>query len=215
LAECVLAMRIVLIHGLGRSAFSLVGLSKVLLQAGHEPEFFRYTAWWESFDDMVGRLRDRLQTLSTLGPYGIVSHSMGAILTRAALAQADFPLPAHVVMLAPPNQSPQAARLIHSLPSTSLVFGWFSGQCGHNLASPDFYAQLPPLECPYTLIAGTKGPIGPFTPFGQEPNDWIVGLNEVRMRPGDVPVEIPALHSFIMNDSRVKKLTVKAFSEVN
>jgi hypothetical protein len=88
-----------------------------------------------------------------------VSHSMGAILTRAALAQADFPLPAHVVMLAPPNQPPQAARIVRSLPSTSLVFGWFSGQCGHNLASPDFYAQLPPLECPYTLIAGTIGPV--------------------------------------------------------
>ncbi len=208
-------MKIVLIHGLGRTSFSLAGMSKALSQAGHSPEFFSYTALLESFDNIARRLRDRLHTLSTLGPYGIVSHSMGAILTRAALTQADFPLPAHVVMLAPPNQSSQAARLVHSLSPTSLVFGWFSGQCGHNLANPDFYTQLPPLDCPYTLIAGTSGPIGPFTPFGLEPNDWIVGLNEVRMRPDDVPIEVPALHSFIMNYDRVKEITVKAFSPAN
>jgi pimeloyl-ACP methyl ester carboxylesterase len=206
-------MNILLIHGLGRTSFSLMGMSNALKQAGHQPEFFSYTALLESFDAIAQRLRDRLRTLSTLGPYGIVSHSMGAILTRAALAQADFPLPAHVVMLAPPNQSPQAARLVHSLPTTSLLFAWFSGQCGHNLANPDFYAQLPPLDCPYTLIAGTLGPTGSFTPFGEQPNDWIVGLNEVRMRPDDLPIEVPALHSFIMNDNRVKQLTVKAFSQ--
>jgi hypothetical protein len=205
-------MNILLIHGLGRTSSSLSEMAKALSQAGHSPEFFSYTALLESFDDIVIKLRDRLQTLSALGPYGVVSHSMGAILTRAALIQADFPLPAHVVMLAPPNQSSRAARLAHRLPPISFAFGWFSGQCGYNLANPDFYAQLPPLMCPYTLVAGTIGPVGPFAPFGLEPNDWVVGLSEVRMRPDDVPIEIPALHSFIMNHSKAKKVVVEAFS---
>ena len=202
-------MNILLVHGLGRTPLSLSGMGKALSQAGHTPEFFGYVALLQPFDDIVVRLRDRLKTLSILGPYGVVSHSMGGVLTRAAIAQANFPLPAHVVMLAPPNQSPRAARLANRL----LPFRWFSGQSGHNMASIDFYTQLPPLSCPYTLIAGTVGPTGPFTPFGNELNDMIVGIEEVRMHPHDVPVEVLALHSFIMDNSGVKKTVVKIFSD--
>ncbi len=203
-------MNILLIHGLGRTAFSMSGMKEALSQAGHTPELFSYVALLQPFDDIAVRLRDRLKTLSTLGPYGIVSHSMGGILARAALAQASFPLPAHVIMLAPPNQSPRAARLANQL----LPFRWFSGQSGHNMASVDFYAQLPPLSCPYTLIAGTVGPTGPFTPFGDELNDVIVGLEEVRMHPHDVPIEVPALHSFIMDNNTVKTTVVEIFSSI-
>ncbi len=203
-------MNILLIHGLGRTPFSMSGIGKALSRAGHTPEFFGYVALLQPFDDIVKRLRDRLKTLPALGPYGIVSHSMGGVLTRAALAQANFPLPAHVVMLAPPNQSPKAARLANRL----MPFRWFSRQSGHNMASIDFYAQLPPLSCPYTLIAGTIGPTGPFTPFGNELNDMIVGLEEVRMHPHDVPVEVSALHSFIMDNDKVKMIVVEALSSV-
>lgn len=203
-------MNILLIHGLGRTPFSMAGMGKALSRAGHTPDLFGYVALIEPFDDIVVRLRDRLKNLSNLGPYGIVSHSMGGILTRAALAQADFPLPAHVVMLAPPNQSPKAAQLANRL----LPFRWFSGQSGHNMASVEFYAQLPPLSCPYTLIAGTIGPTGPFTPFGNELNDVIVGLEEVRMHPHDVPIEVLALHSFIMDNNSVKTTVAEIFSNI-
>ena len=203
-------MNILLIHGLGRTPFSMSGMGKALSQAGHTPELFGYVALLEPFDDIVVRLRDRLKKISALGPYGIVSHSMGGILTRATLALANFPLPAHVVMLAPPNQSPKAARLANHL----LPFRWFSGQSGHNMASLDFYAQLPPLSCPYTLIAGTVGPVGPFMPFGNELNDMIVGLEEVRMHPHDVPIEVLALHSFIMDNRSVKTTVVEIFSAI-
>lgn len=203
-------MNILLIHGLGRTPFSMSGMGKALTRAGHKAEFFGYVALLESFDDITLRLRDRLSALSRSGPYGVVSHSMGGILTRAALAQANFPLPAHAVMLAPPNQSPRAARLANQL----LPFRWFSGQSGHNMASRDFYAQLPPLICPYTLIAGTSGLIGPFTPFGSEPNDLIVGLEEVRMHPHDTPIEVPSLHSFIMDNDSVKTTVAEIFSSI-
>ena len=43
-------------------------------------------AFAESFDRIVERLRVRLQELSSQGNYGIVAHSLGGLLTRAALA---------------------------------------------------------------------------------------------------------------------------------
>ncbi|MGB3295401.1 MAG: alpha/beta fold hydrolase [Phormidesmis sp.] len=202
-------MKILLIHGLGRTPLSMWGMAAALRKAGHTPIFFGYTSLLQSFDQIVEGLRDRLQQLSTDGPYGIVSHSLGGVLTRAALADADFPLPAHVVMLAPPNQAPRIGQLANGLPP----FRWFSGQSGQNLASPEFYRQLPILSCPYTLIAGTVGLTGSLSLFGEEVNDFIVGIEEVKMQPQDVPLKVPALHSFMMNDSRAQALTVGAFSE--
>lgn len=184
------------------------GLAFALRANGHKTETFGYVALSESFDDIVGRLRDRLKTLSSSGAYGIVSHSLGGVLTRAALAQPDFPPPVQVVMLAPPNQSPRLGRFANYL----LPYQLFSRQCGANLASRDFYACLPPLNCPYTIVAGTAGPVGTFSPFGQEVNDGIVSLEESKMRESDRPIEIPAFHSFIMNYPQTKALTVSAFS---
>ncbi|MGC1307867.1 MAG: alpha/beta fold hydrolase [Phormidesmis sp.] len=200
-------MNILLIHGLGRTPLSMWGIGGALRNAGHSPEFFGYTAVLQSFDDIAERLRDRLHHLSTLGPYGIVAHSLGGVLTRAALAQADFPLPAHVVMLAPPNQSPRLARIANSLPP----YRWFTGQSGHNLANPDFYAQLPSLSCPYTIITGTVGPTGLFSLFGEEINDLIVGAEESKMHSHDRPLQVSALHSWIMNSHTAQAMTVAAF----
>ncbi len=201
-------MNILLIHGLGRSPLSMWSLAQALRKAGHTPAFFGYVALLQSFDEIVRDLRYCLHKLSNLGPYGIVSHSLGGVLTRAALAEATFPLPAHVVMLAPPNQSPRAGQLANLF----LPFRWFAGQSGQNIASAAFYAQLPPLHCPYTLIAGTAGPTGSFSPFGDELNDLIIGLTEVKMNPQDSLILIPALHSFIMNSPSAQAAVISAFS---
>jgi hypothetical protein len=200
-------MNILLIHGLGRTPLSMWSMASALRQAGHSPVFFGYSAFLQSFDGIVERLRDRLHPLSTQGPYGIVSHSLGGVLTRAALAQANFPLPAHVVMLAPPNQSPRMGRFANQL----LPYQWIASQSGQNLASLEFYAQLAPLTCPYTIIAGTAGPTGFLSPFGNEINDMIVGIEEVKMQQQDQPVCIPAFHSFIMNSRAAQEIAVKAF----
>ena len=201
-------MNILLIHGLGRTPASLWSMAQALKRAGHTTEFFGYMTALQSFDEIADKLRDRIRQLSPLGDYGIVSHSLGGVLTRAALASTDFPLPAHVVMLAPPNQSPLAARLANRL----FPFRWFARQSGHNMADYGFYTQLPVLSCPYTLIAGISGPTGPLSPFGQEPNDLIVSLAETRMKSDDDVCQVPALHTFIMNNARVQQLTVAAFA---
>ena len=187
----------------------MAGLAAALRSANHETELFSYMAWLQSFDDIARRLRDRFQSLSSAGSYGVVSHSLGGVLTRAALAQVDFPLPTHVVMLAPPNQSPRLGRWANRL----LPYQLFSKQCGANLANSDFYDCLPTLECPYTIITGTAGMVGPMSPFGAEANDMVVGVEETKMRPSDRPIEVPAFHSFIMNNASVKQLTVDTFAD--
>ncbi|MGB5634389.1 MAG: alpha/beta hydrolase, partial [Waterburya sp.] len=102
-------MKILLIHGLSRTPLSLLGLEQSLQQTGLATEHFSYFAVTESFDRIVKRLRVRLQALASQGDYGIVAHSLGGLLTRAALGLGLIKLPQHIVMLGTPNQLPRLA----------------------------------------------------------------------------------------------------------
>ncbi len=201
-------MKILLIHGLSRTPLSLLNLEWHLQQTGWTTEQFSYLAFAESFDRIVERLRDRLETLASQGSYGIVAHSLGGLLTRSALGLSSIKLPKHIVMLGTPNQPPRLAPHAWRLPP----FRWWTGQCGLNLTSPAFFASLPRIESPYTIIAGTSGLRGVWSPFGDELNDGIVALNETRLSHRDRIVQLPVLHTFMMNNPTVQKTVVRAFS---
>jgi hypothetical protein len=199
-------MKILLIHGLSRTPLSLLSLEWCLQQAGFVTEHFGYFAFTESFDRIVERLRVRIQGLAGQGSYGIVAHSLGGLLTRAALGLNPLKFPQQIVMLGTPNQPPRLATYAWRLPP----FRWFTGQCGFNLTSPAFFASLPKLESPYTIVAGTGGPTGPWSPFGDERNDGIVALSETRLSPQDQIVQLPVVHTFMMNDSSVQNTVLQA-----
>jgi hypothetical protein len=203
-------MKVLLIHGLSRTSLSLFSLEWRLRQVGYETEQFGYTAFLESYPRIVQRLRIRLQALSSQGSYGIVAHSLGGLLTRSALGSVTFPLPKQVVMLGTPNRLPRLALLAWQL----APFQWLTGQCGLNLASPNFFAQLPLLQSPYKIIAGTQGFRGFGSPFGFEVNDGIVALRETRLSESDRLLELPVNHTFMMNDRAVKETVVRALGLV-
>ena len=204
-------MKILLIHGLSRTPLSLLGLEWYLQQTGITTEQFGYLAVTQTFDRIVQRLRIRLETIASEGSYGIVAHSLGGLLTRAALGLGSIKLPQHIVMLGTPNQPPRLATHAWRL----LPFRWWTGQCGFNLTNPDFFASLPSIESPYTIVAGTGGPRGFWSPFGDELNDGIVALNETRFSPDDSVIQLPVMHTFMMNDSRVQKSIVQALGIEN
>ncbi len=199
-------MKILLIHGLSRTPLSLLGLEWHLQQRGQPTEQFSYLAVAETFDRIVERLRVRLQALASQGSYGIIAHSLGGLLTRAALGLESIKLPQHIVMLGTPNQLPRLAPHAWRVP----LFRWWTGQCGLNLADPDFFASLPKIKANYTIVAGTGGLRGSWSPFGDELNDGIVALNETRLSDRDQIVQLPVMHTFMMNDSRVQKTVVQA-----
>ena len=200
-------MKILLIHGLSRTPLSLLSLEWYLQQTGRKTEQFSYLAVTETFDLIVERLRIRLQTLASQEAYGIVAHSLGGLLTRKALGLGSIELPKHIVMLGTPNQLPRLAPYAWRLPP----FRWWTGQCGFNLTDPNFFASLPRIESPYTIVAGTGGIKGFLSPFGDEPNDGIVALSETRLSHSDRIVRLPVMHTFMMNNSSVQKTVRQAF----
>ncbi|MCU0548614.1 MAG: alpha/beta hydrolase [Leptolyngbya sp. Prado105] len=198
------AMKILLIHGLSRTPLSLLLLERRLQQAGWTTEHFAYTAVLESYDRIVARLQSRLHRIQE--PYSIVVHSLGGLLTRSALGQNESALPNHVVMLGTPNRQPRLATFANQIP----LFQWWTGQCGANLAEQAFFVNLPPLESPYTIIAGTSGPRGVWSPFGADLNDGIVALNETYLSPCDRVITFPVYHTFMMNHWHVQETVVQA-----
>lgn len=194
-------MNILLVHGLGRTPLSMFGLASALRKAGHHTTFFGYSSTFESISRIVRRLTRKLETLGR-APIGLVGHSLGGILLRMALAQSPKRSVAHFVMLGTPNQPPRMARWAWRVPP----FRFGTRECGRLLATPALYADVPPIKVPHTVIAGTAGPCGQWSPFGSEANDGVVAVAEARVSPSHSPLLVPAFHSFLMDNSVVRRL---------
>ncbi|HEV7365841.1 MAG TPA: alpha/beta fold hydrolase [Gemmatimonadales bacterium] len=202
-------MRLLLVHGMGRTPLSLSGLARFLRQRGYRPERLGYLAAIEGFDRIRTRVRRRLETLAGTGePYAVIGHSLGGLALRAAMSGLE-PAPAHFIMLATPNQSPRLARRLHRLWPYRLV----CGESGQLLARQEFFSQLPVLRVPYTIIAGSAGPCGPRSPFGYDANDWLVAVEETKITPADRPMIVAVGHTFMMNDRQVHAAIGRALEQ--
>jgi hypothetical protein len=203
-------MRLLLVHGMGRTPLSLASLARFLRRDGHEVERVGYVAALEPFERIRRRVRYRLIRLARRGePYAVVGHSLGGLALRAALGGLD-PAPVHFIMLATPNQPPRLARRLQRFWPYRLA----CGESGQLLAREEFFAQLPRPSVPYTIIAGTAGPRGHRSPFGGEANDWIVAVEETKVAPDDCPTILPVGHTFMMNDRQVHAVIRRALEQV-
>ena len=201
-------MHVLLVHGLGRTPMSLAGLARFLRKAGHTTESFGYIGAFQSFKRIQERLRRRLKGIADKGqPYGVLGHSLGGLLLRAALPGLKRQ-PEHFVMLGTPNRPPRLARRF----GTFLPFRLATGDPGQRLSDPQFFADLPLPTMPYTIIAGTAGFRGRLGPFGTDVNDGLVAVAETLVTDTDQPVLLPVGHTFMMGNSEVRAAVLRAFS---
>lgn len=194
---------VMLVHGLWRTPVCMLSLGRRLNGSGHVARQFAYISVAESYERIVARLASTLSQLAARGPYAAIGYSLGGVLLRAAIPRVSGPPPVHLVMLGTPNRVPLLARRL----STFSAFHLAVGESGSNLSQDAFYAQLPTPEIPYTIIAGTRGPVGRLSPFLEEPNDGLVAVRETRIRDEDVPILVPVTHAFLPN-ARVVQSTV-------
>lgn len=201
-------MQVLLVHGLWRTPASMLSLSRRLRREGYVTRLFGYAAVAEPYERIVRRLADRIGYAAELGPYSIVGYSLGGVLLRDALSRmpAAQRRPERIVFLGTPNRAPRMASLFSSYPP----YRWITGECGVNLATPEFYAGLAEPPVPYTIVAGTRGPRGRWSPFGERANDGLVGLEETRIHDDDPVVELPVTHAFMLGDARVHQVVVDA-----
>lgn len=204
-------MNLLLVHGLWRTPISFLLLVRRLREWGYHPHQFGYAAIAQRYDAIVTRLVQRLEELAALGPYVVIGHSLGGILLRSALPRITGPDPRHLIMLGTPNRPPRLARTL----GVYWIYRRLMGECGVNLSSPAFYAELPAPTVPYTIIAGTAGPRGGWSPFGLEINDGVVAVGETPVHDDDSVVLVPATHTFMMNNAAAQHVIRRVLAGVD
>ncbi len=196
-------MKVLLIHGMGRTPLSMWRLARSLRLAGMTTELFGYVAAWQPVDSIVDRLGARIEAMAD-GDYVVVGHSLGGVLARATVAglAPGIRRPRRIIMLATPNHSPRLARRFEH----AWWYRLLNGDAGAMLAHESRMAAIPDVEVPCTIIAGTRGIGGRRSPFGREQNDGLLAVSETEMAGADEWISLPLRHPFIMNDARVREL---------
>ncbi len=202
---------IVLLHGLMRSASSMSALAESLSATLQRPIInFEYASTRGSIGDHAAALRELIAGLPAEVRLSFVGHSMGNIVVRHALGdwqraedQAILARVDHVVMLGPPNQGAAIARQL----AKTGIFGWVTGKGGMELGPKwdDFEAKLAVPPCPFGIVAGHLPESSLRNPLVDGASDFVVGVEETHLAGETDFLEVPRLHSFLMDDPVVQQ----------
>lgn len=184
----------ILVHGALRSRAGLVPTAGLLRRRGLQTELFGYTTRRGSLTAHGRALREFAATrASSVGSncLGLLTHSMGGLVARAALR--DAPPPARrvrLVMLAPPNQGASLASTL-SRPARALYGDGYDAlvEQVHGLGPlPEFVDAL--------ILCGGRGDGKGINPKIQGDDDGVVGVAESVMT-GVPLMQVGGTHSFL------------------
>lgn len=195
---------LVLLHGLGRTPLSMWRLAREARRRGRQVHNLGYPSRREPIRAHAERIGKQLAAIAAeQGPLDVVTHSMGGIVLRAAVADGWIaPAQLHrVVMLAPPNGGSELADAL----SRTWWFGMIMGPAALELrtSADGIPAQLPPASFTLGVIIGRRSWSPLFGRAFAGPNDGkvsvaragVVGMRELRI--------VDRGHTFVMDAPEV------------
>lgn len=200
---------VVLLHGLGRTAVSMMAVQWRLEDAGHRVVNITYPSLTHSVQELAGiAVGEGLAGCEELGIERVdfVTHSLGGILVRQYLDKRDIPGLRRVVMLGPPNQGSEMADYAWSLSLLQPLLPRALVQLGTSEDSVP--RRLGPADFELGVIAGTANnlPLKPGQPQGR--GDGTVAVSETIV-PGMTDfLELPVGHTFMMWDEELLEQVV-------
>ncbi|HYN55127.1 MAG TPA: alpha/beta hydrolase, partial [Methylotenera sp.] len=188
-------LRVLFVHGMGRSPASGWPLLLRIRQAGLKTSTFGYSATFENFDSITARLRKRISLLASSGDYVVIGHSLGGVLLRAALNSLPkgTKQPQHVYLLGSPMQPSRIATKLKS----NMIYRAIAGDCGQLLGSPERLKAIGSVAVPTTCIVGIRGIGISRRLFNNEANDGIVSVSEVSAPWVSSHIEVPVVHTLL------------------
>ena len=190
---------IVLLHGLGRSRFSMSVLGRFLRRNGFSVYNFGYPSRRDSVDVQAQLLERELRARGHINrPLSFVTHSLGSIIVhRFATAYADQFRLHRAVMLGPPNQGSHTARLVGK-------FGLLRSLIGPALIEvQSAVPQSATDKLEIGVIAGGGRGARGISPLVSGNNDAIVSVEETKLPGLRDHIVLGGLHSFLMYQPRV------------
>jgi triacylglycerol lipase len=202
--ECV-----ILLHGLGRSRWSMWRMERSLADHGYRTVNVGYPSTDATIRDLVethvAPAVDRCRN-DFPGRIHFVTHSMGGILVRQYLQDHGLPPGSRAVMLSPPNHGSELADRLKEF----WGYRWIMGPAGQELGTgPESVPNsLEPTGVEIGVITGDKSdnPIAYFTFEG--PNDGRVSVESARLSEMKDFRVVHASHAFIMINTAVIEETL-------
>jgi hypothetical protein len=156
-----------------------------------------------------------LENLEGAEEIDLVCHSLGNLVVRRYLGEAAMPVPRwqtdrrikRMVMLGPPNNGAQLARLFKD----NQLFGLVTGPSGKELAITWDEAQkrLATPTFPFAIIAGGRGNSRGMNPVVDGDDDFVV----TRLPGAADFLVVPRLHGHLLEDEQVCQSALKFLRE--
>ena len=202
---------VLLLHGLGRSPVVFAKMEPALRAAGYEAVAISYPSLTRDIEGHAAQLNRLLDRAEGVSRVSFVTHSLGGIVLREALAREsawrDRLALGRVVMLAPPNQGSELAAALDDIP----LFHLLAGPSAEQLVKGRSYAALPTGVEVGVIAGGTPDGEG-FNPLLSANNDGVVTIEETRLAGAKDALVVSALHTFIASDPEAIAATL-AFLE--
>lgn len=194
---------VVLLHGLGRSDWSMKPLERGLEEEGYRVVNLDYPSARHPIEELSRQLGEELAACCAEPGVRVhfVTHSMGGILVRQFLAENDFPRLGRVVMLSPPNQGSELADLLNRSRGLRRVSGPSRLQLGTDAESlPN---RLGPAGFEVGIIAGNRTWNPVFSGLIPGDDDGMVAVERMKLEGMADFIVLPHTHTFIMRSDEV------------
>ena len=193
---------IVLVHGLGRTPRAMRPLERAARARGYRVINVGYASRTGDVAGHATALATRVRDEVPSGRLHVVTHSLGGIVLRQAVASGALPAAriARVVMLAPPSRGSEIAELLWYGPAIRHVGRAVLGPSGAALATrPEALVhQLPPVPFEVGVIAGARSWNPVFSWLIPGPDDGKVAVARAAVPGMRAMVTVPRGHTFLM-----------------
>lgn len=201
---------IILLHGLGRTSFSMHFLGNYLEEQGFKIFNLDYPSTKYPIEQLLQNVTEQITQIKieSANQVHFVTHSMGGIITRFYLKKHQIKNLGRVVMLSPPNQG---SELTDSLKNNiNFLYEFFTGPAGQQLGiePSSIPNQLGPVNFELGVIIGnaTFNPLYSYLIPGED--DGKVSVERAKVKGMKDFLVVPHSHTFIMNSDEVREQIV-------
>lgn len=201
--------RVVLLHGLWRSFWSMEDLAKAVHQEGFETLNLPYPSFRKTLSQIVDHLAEALSGSEKTTHF--ITHSMGGIALRCLAHRHPELVTGKIIMLAPPNQGSEIIDWLQDCP----IARFSLGPAGMNLTTQRVRQEIPVLSdsLDLSVIMGNRQNLPFFHSLLQGEHDGVVTATGGRLSSQTHLEVMDADHSFIMGEKMILNRVCELLNE--